>query len=78
MAVHRTREEINAELSALYQCKMSIIRGEAAEYTIGSRSVTFLSLAQVNNEIKRCESELEVLSGTMRARGVRTVVPYDT
>ena len=78
MAIHRTRAEVQAELTALYNCKMSIIRGEAARYTIGTRSVTFISLAQVNAEIKRCEAELEILDGTARARGVRTVVPYDT
>ena len=78
MATRRTRAEVQAELTALYNCKMSIIRGEAASYSIGTRSVTFISLAQVNAEIKRAEAELDVLDGMAKARGVRTVVPYDT
>lgn len=55
----------------------SILSGEAASYTVGSRSVTFLSLDEVNAEIRNYENMLDVLEGTKRARGVRVVVPYD-
>ena len=55
----------------------SILSGEAASYTVGSRSVTFLSLDEVNAEIRNYENMLDVLEGTKKARGVRVVIPYD-
>lgn len=78
MAVHETRQEVIATLNALRKCKLSIITGEAASYTIGTRSVTFLSLEEVNAEIARYEAKLEILDGTAKVRGARTVVPLDT
>lgn len=78
MAVHETRQEVVNTLNALRQCKLSIINGEAASYTIGTRSVTFLSLKEVNAEIARYEAKLEILDGSATIRGARTVVPLDT
>lgn len=78
MAVHETRQEVVQMLNALRKCKLSIINGEAASYTIGTRSVTFLSLEEVNAEIARYEAKLEILDGSATIRGARTVVPLDT
>lgn len=78
MAVHETRQQVIETLNALRKCKMSIINGEAASYTVGSRSVTFLSLKEVNAEIARYEAKLEILDGSATIRGARTVVPLDT
>ena len=69
-----TIQEVKEMLDVLKKCKKSILSGEAASYTVGSRSVTFLSLDEVNAEIRNYENMLE---GTKRARGVRVVVPYD-
>ncbi len=77
MAIHETREEVVEILNALRQCKLSIIRGEAASYTIGTRSVTFHSLKEVDDQIRAYEAKLEVLDGSAKIRGVRTVVPLD-
>ena len=72
-----TIQEVKEMLDVLKKCKKSILSGEAASYTVGSRSVTFLSLDEVNAEIRNYENMLDVLEGTKRARGVRVVVPYD-
>lgn len=64
-------------LDILKKCKRSILSGEAASYTVGTRSVTFLSLEEVNAEIRNYENMLDVIDGTRRARGVRVVIPYD-
>lgn len=78
MAIHMTISEVQEILTALRQCKISIIQGEAASYAVGTRSVTLLSLDQVNAEINRYEAMLEVLQGTAQIRSARTVVPLDT
>lgn len=72
-----TRSEVTEMLDILKKCKRSILSGEAASYTIGTRSVTFLSLEEVNAEIRNYENMLDVIDGTRRARGVRVVIPYD-
>ena len=72
-----TIQEVKEMLDVLKKSKKSILSGEAASYTVGSRSVTFLSLDEVNAEIRNYENMLDVLEGTKRARGVRVVVPYD-
>lgn len=72
-----TIQEVKEMLDVLKKCKKSILSGETASYTVGSRSVTFLSLDEVNAEIRNYENMLDVLEGTKRARGVRVVVPYD-
>ena len=72
-----TIQEVKEMLDVLKKCKKIILSGEAASYTVGSRSVTFLSLDEVNAEIRNYENMLDVLEGTKRARGVRVVVPYD-
>lgn len=72
-----TIAECKEMLEILYRCKKSILSGEAASYTVGTRSVKFLSLDEVNAEIRAVQSELDVLEGRSRARGVRVVVPYD-
>ena len=72
-----TIQEVKEMLDVLKKCKKGILSGEAASYTVGSRSVTFLSLDEVNAEIRNYENMLDVLEGTKRARGVRVVVPYD-
>lgn len=78
MGTSLTLAEVNAILSDLYACKRNIIRGESASYTIGTRSVQFLNLSQVNHEIREYEALREILEGSKSARGVRTVVPLDT
>ena len=70
-----TIQEVKEMLDVLKKCKKSILSGEAA--SVGSRSVTFLSLDEVNAEIRNYENMLDVLEGTKRARGVRVVIPYD-
>ncbi len=72
-----TRSEVTEMLDILKKCKRSILSGEAASYTVGTRSVTFLSLEEVNAEIRNYENMLDVIDGTRRARGVRVVIPYD-
>lgn len=72
-----SRSEVLEMLDILKKCKKSILSGEAASYTIGSRSVTFLSLDEVNAEIRAYEDMLDVIDGARRARGVRVVIPYD-
>lgn len=72
-----TIQEVQEMLDVLKKCKKSILSGEAASYSVGSRSVTFLSLDEVNAEIRNYENMLDVLEGTKRARGVRVVIPYD-
>ena len=72
-----TRNEVTEMLDILKKCKRSILSGEAASYTVGTRSVTFLSLEEVNAEIRNYENMLDVIDGTRRARGVRVVIPYD-
>ena len=72
-----TRSEVVEMLDILKKCKKSILSGEAASYTVGTRSVTFLSLEEVNAEIRNYENMLDVIDGTRRARGVRVVIPYD-
>ena len=72
-----TRSEVTEMLDILKKCKKSILSGEAASYTVGTRSVTFLSLEEVNAEIRNYENMLDVIDGTRRARGVRVVIPYD-
>ena len=72
-----TRSEVTEILDILKKCKRSILSGEAASYTVGTRSVTFLSLEEVNAEIRNYENMLDVIDGTRRARGVRVVIPYD-
>ena len=72
-----TRSEVVEMLDILKKCKKSILSGEAASYTVGTRSVTFLSLEEVNAEIRNYQDMLDVIDGTRRARGVRVVIPYD-
>ena len=72
-----TRSEVVEMLGILKQCKKSILSGEAASYTVGSRSVTFLSLEEVNAEIRSYQDMLDVMDGTRKARGVHVVNPYD-
>ena len=72
-----TIQEVKEMLDVLKKCKKSILSGEVARYSVGSRSVTFLSLDEVNAEIRNYENMLDVLEGTKRARGVRVVIPYD-
>lgn len=72
-----TRSEVVEMLDILKACKKSILSGEAASYTVGSRSVTFLSLEEVNAEIRNYQDMLDVIDGTRKARGVRVIVPYD-
>ena len=42
-----TIQEVKEMLDVLKKCKKSILSGEAASYSVGSRSVTFLSLDEV-------------------------------
>lgn len=72
-----TRSEVVEMLDILKKCKKSILSGEAASYTVGTRSVTFLSLEEVNAEIRNYQDMLDVIDGARRARGVRVVIPYD-
>ena len=52
-----TIQEVKEMLDVLKKCKKSILSGEAASYTVGSRSVTFLSLDEVNAEIEKERSK---------------------
>lgn len=72
-----TRSEVVEMLDILKKCKKSILSGEAASYTVGTRSVTFLSLEEVNAEIRNYQDMLDVIDGARRARRVRVVIPYD-
>ena len=60
-----TIQEVKEMLDVLKSAK-SILSGEAASYSVGSRSVTFLSLDEVNAEIRNYENMLDVLEGTKR------------
>ena len=72
-----SRSEVVEMLDILKTFKKSILSGEAASYTVGSRSVTFLSLEEVNAEIRNYQDMLDVMDGTRKARGVHVVIPYD-
>ena len=39
--------------------------------------MTFLSLEEVNAEIRNYQDMLDVMDGTRKARGVHVVIPYD-
>lgn len=76
--ITETREQVVETLNALRECKVNIIKGEAASYTIGTRQVTFLRLDEVNQAIREYEQKLDILDGYATIRGGRTVVPIDS
>lgn len=77
MGTHMTLQQARDTLNSLYKAKQDIIDGQAASYRVGSREVVLLSLEDVNTEIKRYESYVDVLSGKRSGRMAKTVVFVD-
>jgi len=50
-------------LDALRTARLAIIMGGVSSYSVPGRSVTKLSLSQINDEIARTESRIASMSG---------------
>ena len=56
----RSREEVEQEIEQIRAARMAVITG-AQSYTVGSRSVTKASLAELDKILGDLEAELEII-----------------
>lgn len=68
-----TISEVRKWIDICMDAKRKILEGRVANYSIGSRSVTYLTLEQVNKELLYWENMLEEIKNGGRSRFKRVI-----
>lgn len=73
------RDKLDAQLDDLYDLMDKMVVGRAQSYTIGSRSITFRTIAEVQEAIDRTEAKIDDIDARLAGhrRYACAVIPRD-
>lgn len=79
MRLERRRKRLEEQLERLYGLMESMASGRAQSYTIGSRSITYRTIGEVQDAIDAAESKLEDVEAQLSGhrRCAVAVIPKD-